>query len=79
MTYTEDTVVTQCYHGCPFFQLEGMEQMMYCGHPRLRSKDTPGYPYGGVIITQDNSKGRVPDACPLRTGSIETTHVVRLA
>lgn len=65
--------VTECRR-CPFFEVEGMEHMMYCYHPRLKEKTAPGYPYGGAIITQDNSRGRVPDECPLRG---EVTVVVK--
>jgi hypothetical protein len=55
------TIVTSCYHGCPFFGLDGgPSSAMYCEHPSLDHHN-----YGGYIITQNNSHDRVPDECPL--------------
>jgi hypothetical protein len=68
----ELTIVQQCYHGCPFFALEG--PMMYCDHPHWNDKG----PYAGVIITQRNSHNRVPDECPLREKPTVITVTVRL-
>ena len=61
--------VKQCYHSCPFF---GGHPEMECCHPYWDDKG----PYAGCIITHENSKGRVPDKCPLR--EIEVTTIVRL-
>jgi hypothetical protein len=52
--------VVQCYHGCPFFEVEG--SVMMCGHPFWDGKGA----YAGAIIDHRNSSGRVPDRCPLR-------------
>ena len=56
-------VIKQCYRECPFWEtsMDGMQ----CGHPSFNEelkKDT----YANMIITQSNSRGRVPDECPLR-------------
>ena len=61
--------VKQCYHSCPFF---GGHPEMECCHPYWDDKGQ----YDGCIITHENSKGRVPDKCPLR--EIEVTTIVRL-
>lgn len=52
--------VTSCYQSCPFYSnsMDGM----YCGHPYWKDKSA----YSEMIITQSNSKGRVPDKCPLK-------------
>jgi len=68
----EDIKVTSCRNACPYFRTEGMEQMMYCGHPYWIGKG-----YNSIIINQNNSNGRVPDECPLRIEPI--TRTVRLA
>jgi hypothetical protein len=39
---------------------------MYCGHPHWIGESA----YSEMIITQDNSHGRVPDECPLRHTSV---------
>jgi len=59
--------VSTCYHVCPMFRT-GMEGM-YCGHPYFEYLDV----YDSCIIHHDNSKGRVPDECPLRVEPLVTT------
>lgn len=56
--------VKQCYHSCPFFGVNS--DGMYCGHPFFEDKSADA----SMIISQDNSRGRVPDECPLRKGSL---------
>lgn len=76
-TYTKFKVVNECYHECPFFNNVGQE--MQCDHPFYQDKSNLKTSYDNLIITQHNSRGRVPDACPLRTEKItETTLVVEL-
>ncbi len=61
--------VKHCYHNCYFFGIDGGPGgAMYCNHLSLDHKN-----YGGYIITQDNSRNRVPDKCPLR---IEDTKII---
>jgi hypothetical protein len=56
-----EIIVEQCYQTCPFYgvSMDGMQ----CDHPYFSDKGA----YDNMIITQDNSRGRVPDACPLRS------------
>ena len=59
MRYVNEKSVKECYHVCPLFTTSGNE--MSCGHQHFKD--------GGLenrIITQDNSRGRVPDQCPLK-------------
>ena len=63
-TYEKITVVDECYHRCPFFGNAGNE--MKCLHPHLLLKENV---WDRMIITQQNSRGRVPDECPLRPRS----------
>ena len=66
------TNVTQCYHECPFFAVEDIARLMICKHPYWKNKAA----YAGTIINHGNSKGRVPDKCPLRKSDyIETQHI----
>jgi hypothetical protein len=63
--------VDSCYYACPFFRpISGYTQIstgeMYCGHPHWIGEPA----YSEMIITQDNSHGRVPDECPLRHTSV---------
>lgn len=64
--------VEQCYHGCDFFgkSMDGM----YCMHPKLKNSGIQGQ----HIINQDNSRGRVPDKCPLREEILETNIIYKL-
>lgn len=64
MKYTNEKLVRECYHSCPFFQLD--VNVMYCGHPYF---DKSGY--DGYIINQENSHDRVPDECPLRKDRVD--------
>ena len=68
--YLTDKKVKQCFHSCPFFKVgsDGME----CGHPYFDDKGV----YDNMIITQYNSKNRVPDECPLRNSKESSTEVV---
>jgi hypothetical protein len=61
MPFEENVMVTECYHKCPFFgtTMDGMQ----CNHPIWQYNKNA---YANMIITQDNSHGRVPDECPLR-------------
>lgn len=61
-----DKIVTQCFRSCPFFEA-GMD-FMACGHPYFNDKN----PHDGLIITQNNSRNRVPDECPLREHPVTT-------
>jgi hypothetical protein len=64
--------VKQCYNSCPFFGVEYHE--MYCAHPHWKNR-----PFAdSMIITIDNSKGRVPDLCPLRDDILIETTVYEL-
>lgn len=65
MRYVTDKKVTQCYHGCPFFKVAG--KIMECNHPELEG----GTWENKLIINQDNSRGQVPEKCPLRISSTE--------
>lgn len=62
--------IRQCYHSCPFFRTS--HEDMYCGHPVWKEKGEEAY--GGAFITQDNSKGRVPEECPLRQEPLIVTY-----
>lgn len=73
MRYVKEQKVTQCYHGCPFFKTTG--NFMECSHPHFDEKVKEDA-YSRLIITQDNSRGRVPDECPLHNDVNGTTEVV---
>jgi hypothetical protein len=64
--------VKECYHSCPLFGIssDGME----CMHPVFES----GSPWDRMIITQNNSRGRVPDKCPLRKSAIKIVKNIKL-
>jgi len=71
--YVKMIVVHECYHSCPFFNNVGQE--MQCDHPFYLDKANMKTAYDNLIITQQNSRGRVPDACPLKrelSTSVET-------
>jgi len=59
MRYVNEKSVKECYHVCPLFTTSGNE--MSCGHQYFKDGDLENR-----IITQDNSRGRVPDQCPLK-------------
>jgi hypothetical protein len=67
-----DVTVKECYHSCPLFgtSSEGME----CTHPIFEY----GSPWDRMIITQDNSRDRVPDECPLRKSAIKIIKNIKL-
>ena len=64
----QQITIKECYHRCPFFQttMDGME----CGHPFWKDKGA----YDNMIITHENSKGRVPDKCPLLKEALTVTY-----
>lgn len=64
--------VSECYHSCDF-HMNSMDGM-YCNHPTLENSSMEEQ----MIITQDNSRGRVPDKCPLRDGAIRVSKVYTL-
>ena len=64
--------VTECYNACPFFTTSGMEHMMECNHPYWVDKGA----YAGAIITHENSRGRVPEKCPLRSEALEIKYIL---
>ena len=72
LTNEKITKVDECYHRCPFFQLDG--NLMECGHPYWKNKRL----YDNLIINQDNCRGRVPDECPLRLDSIKMIETIEL-
>lgn len=70
--YVKEEIVEQCFHGCQLFNTSG--HIMECTHPDLddaRIEDK-------LIINQRNSKGRVPDKCPLRKGALELVIRIKL-
>lgn len=70
--YVKEKIVTECFHGCQFFGTNG--HIMECKHPDFDSKDWKSK----LIISHDNSKGRVPDECPLRQGATEVVLRIKL-
>ncbi len=64
----QQVTIKECYHRCPLFQttMDGME----CGHPLWKDKGA----YDNMIITHENSKGRVPDKCPLLKEELTVTY-----
>jgi len=61
--------VKQCYNSCPFFR---DKPEMHCKHPHFLKL------YDSLIITLENSRGRVPDECPLRNDILIETTVYEL-
>lgn len=70
--YVTEKVVEQCFHVCQFFNTSG--HLMECCHPDFDKMDWKNK----LIITQDNSRGRVPDKCPLRNGPTEIILRIKL-
>ena len=72
MRYVKERIVEECFHRCHFFNtdVDGMK----CNHPYFEDKK----PYENMIITQNNSHGRVPDECPLRKESVEVVVICHL-
>lgn len=70
--YVVEKEVEGCYHECMFFgtSSDGME----CTHPYFEDKE----PYDNMIITQDNSRGKIPEKCPLRISGLEFTYRIKL-
>ena len=74
MKYLKSTKITQCFMTCPFYG--SAPDGMMCNHPHF---DNSKYPWDKMIISQENSRGRVPDECPLITeGSTDFTIRVEL-
>jgi len=53
--------VTHCFHGCPFFSLDG--SIMYCDHPIFK-KDPDSFA-GYIIDWSDPIQTGFPKKCPL--------------
>jgi hypothetical protein len=54
--------ITQCYHECPFFGLEGgPSPTMCCQHPYWNNKGA----YAGCIISHPECDNGFPPQCPL--------------
>jgi hypothetical protein len=69
---TETVAVRECYHACPFFDLDGGPgAIMFCNHPLKGYMD-------GMIISHENSHDRVPDECPLRKDNVKKTQIICL-
>ena len=65
--------VKQCYNSCPFYGSLIFNDK-HCSHPHWDNK-----PFAdSMIITYDNSRGRVPDECPLRNDILIETTVYEL-
>jgi len=61
--------IKQCYHACPLMKVDA--DGMYCAHPVFN-----GRPWENMIITHYNSRGRVPDKCPLHTKPFTVTYTL---
>ena len=60
MKVTITKTITQCYHECPYFELDGgPSPVMICGHPEVSD--------GGYIISHPGCIGGFPKKCPLRS------------
>lgn len=70
--YGSTIEVNSCYQECPFYRVEGY--LMKCGHESLKL-----HPNEQSIITQTNSKGRVPEECPLNAGDIKLVQEIGLS
>jgi len=70
--YVTEKEVEQCFHSCQFFNTSG--HIMECTHPDFGEVEWEKK----LIITQDNSRGRVPDKCPLRNGATEIVLRIKL-
>jgi len=70
--YVTEKVVEQCFHSCNFFSTGG--HIMECTHPDFGAVEWEKK----LIITQDNSRDRVPDKCPLRNGATEIVLRIKL-
>lgn len=70
--YVKEEVVEQCFHGCRFYSTSG--HIMECTHPDLEDARIEDK----LIINQSNSRGRVPDKCPLKKGNLEVIIRVKL-
>jgi len=62
METSANIYLKECYNCCPFFSSNN--DGMYCGHPHF-TMDNPEI-YADMIITQSNSRNRIPPKCPLR-------------
>ena len=62
----ETIEISNCYYNCPLWgdTMDGMA----CTHPYWKTQGA----WDNMIITQQNSKDRVPDKCPLRKEELIT-------
>ena len=70
--HVKEKEVHECFFGCDFFETSG--HLMQCTHPDFEKMEWEKK----LIITQDNSKKRVPDECPLRKGPLEIVMRIKL-
>jgi len=63
---TKTILIKECYHACTFFRAS--TDGMYCSHPHWENGETG---WEGYIISQDNSRGKIPLECPLRIESLQ--------
>lgn len=64
-----EIIIKECYHSCPFFRtsMDGM----YCSHPYFDDKES----WAEMIITQNNSRGKIPMECPLRIEPLQIEYI----
>lgn len=67
---TEQIIIKECYNSCPFFKVSS--DGMYCGHPYWNDKGE----WSEMIVSQDNSRGRVPKECPLKIESLQIEYIL---
>jgi len=70
--YVKEEEIEQCYHSCKFFDTS--ENIMQCTHPDFEDAKWEDK----LIISHENSRGRVPDECPLRKGALEVVIRIKL-
>ena len=70
--YVTEKEVKQCYHSCHFFHT--VSSVMECTHPDFNDVEWEKK----LIISHENSRGRVPDECPLRKGALEVVMRIKL-
>ena len=66
-----EITISEYFHNCPFFNVD-MDGMS-CIHPYWEDKE----PYENMIITQDNSKGLIPEECPLQQEELILTYKLK--
>jgi len=60
-----DKAVKSCYNECDFFR--STNDGMSCNHPHFKNCS----PYSNMIISQQNSRGKLPEKCPLRQEELQ--------